>query len=541
MAGSGNNVTKMSPRQRMINLMYIVLTAMLALNVSSDVLNGFVQVHEGLTRTNNNMAVKNEVQFLYLKQLFDENPEAAESSYNKGVELRKMSKALLTTVDSLKTAIAQKTDGPNGDFNNIINQEDLDASGVVMLNPVTQSGKHLREQINAYRDFISKLIPDVRKREPLLAMLSTKVNAPLGEGLVTWEEKHFHNMPTIASVTMLTKIQNDIRQAESEVLNQLILGAGGEPEMIEAMAEAKALEEAAPEKPDTKVYVNDLEAFVIPKSTMVMRGGKYSANIVLAAIETNKQHSIYVGGSRLSGNTYEFTAGSVGEHEFSGYISVPMADGSTQQYKFSSSYTVVEPMATISPTMMNVIYAGIDNPISISVPGVPMSAISASISTGSLTRNGNNWVARCSTVGSEAEISVTATIDGRSQSVGSMKFRVRKLPDPTPFINVGGSQYKGSPKSISKASLLGASHLSAAIDDGIIDVQYRVVSFSMVFFDQMGNAMPEASNGASFSARQIEKIRNLKPGKSFFISHVKATGPDGVTRDISPMEVRLSN
>ena len=535
MAGGGNNVTKMSPRQRMINLMYIVLTAMLALNVSSDVLNGFVQVHEGLTRTNKNMAVKNKVQFLYLKQLYEEDPQHATDSYNKGVQLRNLSAALLNTVDSLKKEIAIKTDGPKGDYNNIINQEDLDASGVVMLNPVTQSGKKLREQINSYRDFISKLIPDQRKREPLLEMLSTQVKAPLGEGLVTWEEKHFHNMPTIASVTMLTKIQNDIRQAESEVLNQLILGAGGEPEKVEAIAEAQALEA------ETKVIVNDLEAFVIPKSNVVMRGGKYSANIVLAAIETTKPHSIYVGGTRLNGNLYEFTAGSVGEHQYSGYISVPMANGTTQQYKFTSSYTVVEPMATISPTMMNVLYAGIDNPISISVPGVPMNAISASINNGTLTRNGNNWVARVSKVGSEAEISVSATIDGRSQSVGSMKFRVRKLPDPTPYISVGGTQYKGTPKRISKAQLLGASGLSAAIDDGIIDVQYRVVSFSMVFFDQMGNAMPENSSGASFSARQIEKIRQLKPGKSFFISNVKATGPDGITRDISPMEVGLSN
>ena len=533
MAGGGNNVTKMSPRQRMINLMYIVLTAMLALNVSSDVLNGFVQVHEGLARTNKNMAVKNEVQFLYLKQLYDKDPENAANSYNKAVELRRLSSSLIMTLDSLKTAMARHTDGPNGDFNNIINQEDLDASGVVMLNPVTQAGKHLREQINGYRDYIAKLVRDPRKREPLLEMLSTKVNAPIGEGMVSWEEKHFHNMPTIAAITMLTKIQNDIRQAESEVLNQLILGAGGEPEMIEAMADSKALE--------TKVGVTNLEAFVIPKSNMVMRGSKYSANIVLAAIETSQPHSVYVGGSRLSGNLYEFTAGSVGEHEYSGYISVPLADGSSQQYKFTSSYTVMEPMATISPTMMNVIYAGIDNPISISVPGVPMNAINASMTNGTLTRNGNTWIAHATKVGTEAEISVTATIDGHATNVGSMKFRVRKLPDPTPFISVGGTQYKGTPKRISKAQLLGASGLSAAIDDGIIDVQYKVISFSMVFFDQMGNAMPENSNGSSFSSRQIEKIRQLKPGKSFFISNVKATGPDGVTRDISPMEVGLSN
>ena len=106
-------------------------------------------------------------------------------------------------------------------------------------------------------------------------------------------------------------------------------------------------------------------------------------------------------------------------------------DGSVDKRPFKSSYTVIEPMATISPTMMNVLYAGIENPISISVPGVPMNAVSATMTNGSLTRNGDLWVARPGQVGSEAVISVSAQMDGRSMNVGSMTFRVRKLPDPT--------------------------------------------------------------------------------------------------------------
>lgn len=148
-------------------------------------------------------------------------------------------------------------------------------------------------------------------------------------------------------------------------------------------------------------------------------------------------------------------------------------------------------------------------------------------------------------VGSEAVISVTAQIDGRSQAVGSMTFRVRKLPDPSPYIPVKDAQgnithYKGSPKRISKAALMAAETLGAAIDDDLLNVSYSVVSFSTVFLDQMGNAIPEVSNGASFSPRQKEQFKRLKPGKSFFISDVKAKGPDGITRDISPMQVALN-
>ncbi len=202
-------------------------------------------------------------------------------------------------------------------------------------------------------------------------------------------------------------------------------------------------------------------------------------------------------------------------------------------------------MATISPTMMNVLYAGINNPISISVPGVPMNAIQATMTNGSLVRNGDTWTAHPGKVGTEAVITVSAQLDGRTQTVGSMKFRVRKLPDPSPFIAMrDGSgntiHYKGAPRRISKAALMAADGLGAAIDDDLLNVSFTVVSFSTIFYDSMGNAIPEVSAGSRFSARQKEQFKRLKPGRSFFISNVKAKGPDGITRDISPMEVALN-
>ncbi|MDE6330247.1 MAG: gliding motility protein GldM [Muribaculaceae bacterium] len=522
MAG-GNNVARMSPRQRMINLMYIVLTAMLALNVSSDVLNGFSQVQEGLHRTNLNMSAKNEIQFKYLTDLYEKNPVKVGPWYEKGRDLHQRSATLYLAIDSIKTMIARKADGPEGDFTNIVNLDDLEAASVVMLNPATQRGRKLRESVDAYRASVMSMISDSAKSAAIGEMLSTKVAPPPGTvGPYTWEQKMFDNMPAIAAVTLLTKLQNDIRQAESEALTNLITNVDiGD------------------------IRVNELNAYVIPNSNMIIRGGKYSANIVLAAIDTTQRPAIFIGGNRLSSGLYEFTANSVGTHEYSGYIEVMKGDGTLDRRPFKSSYTVIEPMATISPTLMNVLYAGIDNPISISVPGVAMNAVQASISAGTLTRNGDTWIAHVSQVGTEVEISVTAQMEGRSQSVGSMKFKVRKLPDPTAYIalrDASGNvnQYKGTPKRISKAQLLAASGLGAAVDDGIINVSYTVVSFSTVFYDSMGNAIPEVSNGSSFSERQKEQFKRLKAGKSFFISNIKAKGPDGITRDISPMEVALN-
>lgn len=524
MAG-GNNVARMSPRQRMINLMYIVLTAMLALNVSSDVLNGFSQVQEGIDRTNRNLTERNGVQFDYLKGLYEQNPAKAGAAYKKGTDLNRRSSEIYNEIEELKTAIAHAADGKDADYHNIRNNDDLEAASVTMLNPASMRGRKLRTDIGEYSKFVSSLIADTAKRSMVAEMLAVK-DSP-APGTVTplpWEQRMFENMPAVAAVTLLTKLQNDIRQAEAEALASIITSVDiGD------------------------VRVNELNAYVIPNSNMIMRGGKYSANIVLAAIDTTQRPTIYINGSKLTNpdGLYEFVPGSTGTHDFSGYIEVSRGDGTVDKRPFKSSYTVIEPMATISPTMMNVLYAGIANPISISVPGVPMNAITATMTNGTLTRNGDSWIAHPGKVGSEAVISVTAQFEGRSQSVGSMTFRVRKLPDPSPYLAVkDGSgntvHYKGAPKRISKASLMNAEGLGAAIDDDILNVTYQVVSFSTVFFDQMGNAIPEVSEGSRFSGRQKEQFRRLKAGKSFFISNVKAKGPDGITRDISPMEVALN-
>lgn len=525
MAGGSNNVARMSPRQRMINLMYIVLTAMLALNVSSDVLNGFSQVHEGLHRTNVNLNQRNEVQFRYLQDLYGQNPVKAASAFASGKDLHKRSNDLYAYIDSLKTLIAKSADGPEGNFQNIENLDNLDAASIVMLDPLTGRGKKLREQVENYRKHVVSLISDKDKRKAVEKMLDTSPSKVPGMvNAVPWEQKMFDNMPAIAAVTLLTKLQNDMRQAESEAMSNLITGIDiGD------------------------IRVNELNAYVIPNSNMIIRGGKYSANIVLAAIDTTQRPTIYVGGQKLNNpkGLYEFVPGAIGTHDFSGYIEVRKGDGTIDKRPFKSSYTVIEPMATISPTMMNVLYAGINNPISISVPGVPMNAVQATMTNGTLTRNGDTWVARPGKVGSEAVITVSAQLEGRTQAVGSMKFRVRKLPDPSPYIPVRDAQgnvnhYKGSPRRISKAALMAADGLGAAIDDDLLNVTYTVVSFSTVFFDSMGNAIPEVSAGSKFSARQKEQFKRMKPGRSFFISNVKAKGPDGITRDISPMEVALN-
>mgnify|MGYP004419271719 CR=1 FL=1 len=229
----------------------------------------------------------------------------------------------------------------------------------------------------------------------------------------------------------------------------------------------------------------------------------------------------------------------VGEHQFGGYILMQNARGDVMRRNFLQKYTVIPApnTATVAADMMNVLYAGFQNPVSISVPGVPANAVSATMTGGSFISKGNGrFVAVPSAVGKDVTIHVTARDKGQTRTMPPFVFHVRKLPDPTAYLALGTNRFRGG--ALSKASLMGASGIHAAIDDGLLDIPFRVLSFETVFFDNMGNAVPLASAGANFSERQREEFRRLSRNRRFYISHIKAVGPDGITRNLpAAMEV----
>ncbi|MDE6831985.1 MAG: gliding motility protein GldM, partial [Muribaculaceae bacterium] len=208
-----SNHNRLSPRQKMINLMYIVLTAMLALNVSSDVLNGFTQVETGLKRTNDNVEERNAAILSTLKAFSEQNPDKGLPWYEKAMEVRNMTGILNSKIDSLKMMIVRKADGSDADVNNILNRDNLEAAAVVMLSPNNKRGADLRNSIDAYREYIVSLISDSVKHVNIQNALATNPG---------WEEQRFENQPVVAAITHLTKLQNDIRYAEGETLGTLL-------------------------------------------------------------------------------------------------------------------------------------------------------------------------------------------------------------------------------------------------------------------------------------------------------------------------------
>ena len=510
-----------SPRQKMINLMYVVLMAMLALNVSNEVLNGFSIVEESLNRTTANAAKEN----LAIYQDFDEqmaaNPQKVRQWYEKAQQVRQASDSLYNLAAELKMAIAREADGKEGNPASLVNKEDLEAAMQVMLAPGRGRGEELKTAIDLYRDAILKMVPDTAQQRIIASNLTTEV-PPTGLGK-NWQEYMFESMPAAAAVTLLSKLQSDVRYAEGEVLHKLVQNI------------------------DVKdIRVNALDAFVIPNSQTIVQGDKFSAHIVMAAVDTTQVPEIFIGGRKvdLPDNVYETVCSRTGEFTLAGYIQTINGNGDAIRRDFEQKYTVVEPSATVSADLTRMLYAGYDNPISVSVPGVPLSKVQATMTNGTLTAKGpGQYIARPAHIGQDATITVSSTNTGRSQQMGTFTFRVRKLPDPTPFIDVkdeagNPSRFKGG--NMTKAALLGAEVIGAAIDDGILDIGFRVQSFETVFFDNMGNAKPLASDGARFSAAQKDQFRKLSRGRRFYISRVVAIGPDGIERTLTAaMEIKV--
>lgn len=503
-----------SPRQKMINLMYVVLMAMLALNISSEVLNGFSIVEESLNRTTANSSKENEVLYGNFAEQMKKNPQKVKEWFEKATAVKRMSDSLYNFAQALKVQIVREADGKDGNIYNIKSKDNLEAASHVMLAPGTGQGKKLYDAINNFRERILKMVPDKHQRDIIESNLTTKVPKNANTLGKNWQEYMFEDMPVAGAVTLLSKLQSDVRYAEGEVLHTLVANI------------------------DMKdIRVNKLSAFVIPESKTVISGDQFSAQIVMAAVDTTQQPEIYVGGQRITNGLYRFTAGAVGEHQFGGYITMHDGAGNVIRRDFTQKYTVIAPSATVSADLMNVLYAGYDNPISVSIPGVPLNAVSASMSGGSFRSIGmGKYIARPSAVGRDVTISVASNANGKSRQMGKFTFHVRKLPDPAAYMQIGTDRFRGG--GLAKASIMSAPGIKAAIDDGILDIQFKVVSFETVFFDNMGNAVPMASAGGNFSERQRDTFRKLSRGKRFYISRITAVGPDGITRKLNgSMEV----
>ena len=513
-------------RQKMINLMYLVFIAMLALNVSTEVLDGFVMINDNLQESIEVTDERNKQIYADINASFESNPEKTQDSYNRAKSVKAKTDSIYDYIQYLKLEIAKKSDGADADVNDLKSKDNLDASSEVMISPVGGHGKRLKEMLDNYREAMTAQIPDNARRKIVSSTLSTEPSARAKKDHKSWITASFENMPSVAVVTYLSELQVNVKQAEGEVLNDL----------------AKNI--------DLKdIRVNELSAFVVPQSNMVMQGVPYRANIIMAAVDTTQRPRIVIDGKELSldkNGLYERATGAPGTYKFNGFIELMDRTGMPVKRDFSQEFTVMEPMATVAPHWMDVLYAGVQNVLTISVPGVASQDVQATVvSGGTLSSSGKDWVAvpSASQIGQKFVISVSAKVNGKPQFIARKELRIRPLPEPLAFIEY--TDQNGSPKVFRKGALarsviLNTTGIKASIDDGILNIPFQVLGFRTMSIDAMGNVTPEMSSGANFSSRQMDQIRRMTRGTLFYISGIKVKGPDGIERDVYPMEVRIN-
>ncbi len=425
-----------SPRQKMINLMYIVLLAMLALNVSTEVLDGFSLVDAGLRRTTANASRENVALYHDFAAALSQQPEKVKAWFAQAKRVKEASDSLYNLLQDLKVALVQQADGRDGDVTAIRHKDNVEAANIVMLAPGTGRGNELFNAINQYRNQLLTMVDDAQQRSIISSNLATTVPQQARRQGKNWQEYCFENMPVAAAVTQLSKLQSDVRYAEGEVLHTLVANIDVHD-----------------------VRMNQLKACVIPEKTTLYPGESFKASIVMAAVDTTQRPQIVVGGRPLTtpNGQYAFTVSGIGEHAFSGYIAVRNRQGEWLRRPFTQTYRVVPAphTATVAADMMNVLYAGYPNPVSVSVPGVPTNAVQVTATGGRLQAKGNgHYVLTPHAVGQPVTISVRAMDHGQQRLLPTTTFQVRKLPDPTAYLGLGTNRFKGG--SLSKGALLSA-------------------------------------------------------------------------------------
>src|SRR4030042_6112547 len=420
---------KLSPRQKMIGMMYLVLTAMLALNVSKDVVKAFMKVDKGLSLTVENYAKKNNLIYSEFDRSAAENPAKAGPYRAKAYAAKERADEVFNYIQDLKIEIIKTAEGDENtpavtgttyDIELVKRYDENNVPSEILVG-ANENGKAytLKALLNEYREFLISTLEgkNPTSEESLRQMLNTDDAKNEDGEIKPWPNLIFQLLPVVGATALLTKMQVDVRNAETEVLNFLYT-------QIDA----------------SSFKFNKLNAIVIPKSTYVTVGSTYEAQVFLSAQDTTQQPEIKVGDQVLSldeagRGIYTVRATSVGNKPWGGVINMRAPDGSIKPYEFESSYYVGEPNVVVSATAMNVMYKGLDNPVDVSVPGVSPDKIKIRVVNGTYSQKKvqnargeffrGNWSVSPDQVGRNVQVIVsTEEASGKASSHAPIEFRV---------------------------------------------------------------------------------------------------------------------
>jgi gliding motility-associated protein GldM len=543
----------------MINMMYLVLTALLALNVSKEILESFVTVNNGLENTKGTLKEKMETTYKTFQQYAQENSTKYGAAWNDAQAFRKQAADLISYIDKIKGTVISETEGKPIEKimgkdakgqDTVINMKFIDKKdnydkitelmvGSDETHPKDGEGtaKDLHTKLDAFKN---KLLAAVGTKNPTLKsnierMFDLKDEQEAGDAgaVVTWETKNFYHVPLAAGVTILSKIQTDVRNIENEMVNWML-----------GSVEQKTFK------------FNTLAAIVQPQSSYVTAGSTYRANIFLGAYDNQNAPEVYICGPgarvdttsnppKIEGEAIklpmegamaklEQAASGAGLKTVSGIIKFKPVGGEEQIQAFTTEYEVAAPSLVVSPTKMNVFYRGVDNPVSISVAGYSASAIQPSMSNGTLGKDKDGYVVK---PGKDAKAVVSVTVtnpDGTKKSMPGVEFRVKNVPNPAPYF-AGKSV---SDETIKKTELTAAQGVLAKMENFEFDLKFDVVEYKVTAIIA-GTPIEKVVKGAAMSGETKEMLAKVKSGQKVYIEGIKARGPDGTVRSLGSLAFKV--
>ncbi len=524
---------KLSPRQKMIGMMYLVLTALLALNVSKEIINAFVTINDSLEVTIGNLSGKNTQAYAAFDKQMQTDAAKTKPFYDKAKVVKKQCDDLYAFVATLKDTLVRVTDAiPAGTqttpLNQMKKQDDYDEPTRIMCGD-KQDGRgfkasELKSRIESFKKSVINTL-DVGDRAKFTKRLDELFNTndppKTEDGKKSWEMANFYHNPVVATVALLSKIQTDVKNAESEIVTHLLSAIS-----------------AADFKFDT------LAPKVIAPSSYVIEGQEYSADIFVAAMSSTSNPEISVGGSQLQVNggvgTYKVRASGVGEKKYAGIIKVkdPSDPNKLLELKFENSYIVAKPSASVSADKMNVIYIGVPNPLTVSVPGVPDEKVKA-IPTGFTMSpdpkaGRGHFLAEAKGQPGEGKVVVMADFNGKSMQMGDFRFRLKRIPDPV--AKVGGKKDGNIPKS----ALAAQQGIIPTMEGFDFELYPKVLSFKMSRYGK-GRDPVEKSNegGGALTSDMKNIIEQARAGDKILFEYIKVSMPDGTTRTVNSIPLTV--
>ncbi|MBC8265968.1 MAG: hypothetical protein H8E84_03290 [Flavobacteriales bacterium] len=563
----------LSPRQKMINMMYLVLTALLALNVSKEVLNSFFEVNTGIERTTTNFNAKNNDTYSAFDNAAENNPAKYKDVRDKAYSVKENVDAIILYIQEMKYDLVSAVDKEKvylgspasvldedgklieehalvgKKFNELTveqkrmsiaalsNKDNRDEAGELFFPKHISKEKRratlLRNQIIEYRDVLIDLAKEDQSLVENINEVCDVSNHGKGKKIQSWEEYNFVDMPSVGALTILSKIQSNLRNIEADVINYL-----------KRSIDAKSLK------------FTSAEGIQIPRKSFILRGDSFRAEIFITAKNESQNPDVYVGEyDSLGGGQYQMVGDyetvkvvngkglfatrttSEGVKKWGGLIAMKTESG-TKFYPFGGEYLVAAKTAVVSPVNMNVFYLEVDNPIKISVPGFAAADISASMTNGNVRatkKSAGEWIARPNKKG-KAVVTLFATTEGKRTRMGTVEFRVKEVPPPKPYI---GGKSEGI---IAKQRMLAAGGIQSKLEDfDFKGVRYKVVSYSFTAVYK-GDQVTETVNGQKFNEKINAIINNTKSGNSITVSNIKAKRTDAkgtATRSLPPLVLKI--